>query len=109
MINSTAIPAIEFTIGGAQKVTEFFQITDSVAVLEGVPNFCGERKYELTNNLPFLSLVTPADPWQQPTQITLFTLDPKNQGQYTANLKVSLVTYSSVFLNIAVSVTIKVN
>ena len=94
VINATAIPTMTFTIGSAQTVTNFFQIADSVAVRENAPKFCGERKYELTDNLPFLSLVTPADPWQQPTQITLFTLDATKKGQYTVNLKVSLVAYS---------------
>ena len=39
-------------------------MSDSVAIQYNVPNFCGERKYELTDNLPFISFVLPDDVWQ---------------------------------------------
>ena len=56
ILNPPIIPAMTFMIGSAQLVANFSQITDSLAVLQNVPNFCGERKYELTDNLPFISL-----------------------------------------------------
>jgi hypothetical protein len=55
-LNPPVIPAMTFIIGSAQLVANFSQITDSLAVQQSVPNFCGERKYELTDNLPFISL-----------------------------------------------------
>jgi hypothetical protein len=63
VLNPPVIPPMKFIIASAQKTAEFSQITDSLAVLQNIPNFCGQRKYELTNNLPFLTLVEPADPW----------------------------------------------
>ena len=66
VINPAAISAMTFVIGDAQILTEFLQMSDTVAVLENVPKFCGERKYELTDQLPFITLVLPTDdPWQQ--------------------------------------------
>ena len=71
---------MKFTVGNAETVTQFLQMTDSVAVLENASKFCGERIYELTDNLPFLSLVIPSDPWLQAMKIILFTLDTAKQG-----------------------------
>jgi hypothetical protein len=43
ILNPLVIPAMMFMIGSAQLATNFSQITDSLAVLQNVPNFCGER------------------------------------------------------------------
>ena len=82
-------------------------MSDSVAIQYNVPNFCGERKYELTDNLPFISFVLPDDVWQQTTKIVLFTLDQTKIGQYSVNLRASLVSYTTVSKTIIISVTIK--
>ena len=47
VINEAAIPAMSFVIGDAPTLEMFLQMTDSVAILENDPKFCGERKYEL--------------------------------------------------------------
>jgi hypothetical protein len=39
-----------FVIGDSTAVlSEFLQMSDTVAALENNPKFCGERKYELIN------------------------------------------------------------
>lgn len=83
-------------------------MTDSVATQYNIPKFCGERKYELTDNLPFLSFIVPEDPWQSPTKIVLVTLDDDKIGQYSVNLKASLVSYAAVSKTIAITVTVKI-
>ena len=63
-------------------------MSDSVAIQYNLPQFCGERKYELTDNLPFNSFVVPDVVWQETTKIVLFTLDQTKIGQYNVKLKV---------------------
>ena len=54
-----------FVMGDVAGVlAEFLQMTDTQAILENNPKFCGERLYELTDLFPFLTLVVPTDPWQ---------------------------------------------
>jgi hypothetical protein len=107
VINPAVIPTLTFTIGDAKKIIEFMQMTDSIASQYNIPKFCGERKYELTENLPFISLIFPDDPWESSTKIVLTTTDETKIGQYSVNLKASLVSYAAVSKTILISVAIK--
>ena len=61
----------------------------------------------MTDNLPFISFVVPDDVWQETTKIVLFTLDQTKIGQSNVNLKVSLISYPTIFKDIVILVTIK--
>ena len=74
----------------------FSQILDSVAQSQAQTKMCGERVYELTDGLVFLSLQVPSDPWTTLFQISLFTNDVTKAGQYEGTLQVSLSSYSLV-------------
>ena len=61
-----------------------------------MPKICGERLYEIQNTLGMLKLIVPINSWDNKIQIQLQTTDTTKMGIFSANLEVSLVTFTTV-------------
>jgi len=91
------ITPIFFTIGDfAPKKYLFSQFEDSDAKILQQSNFCGPRVYELTDDLPFISIIEPKDPWTEKYEIYVNTTNRIYLGEHHCTLKVSLKNYPGV-------------